>query len=230
MPSVGHIQPDHSKDITISFKTTKPQSLKGLKIAGKVSRISYTKAASKDIDWDDRMKSVQWVTMVQQQHPTVPLDDAVSVPPPPRFPPKKKIIETESEPPHSVLDDHHRDLELSITAIADYSKYECPIKEIKFKDTLMYQTRVYSFNLKNISKVDMTYQWSILNKDGSPISVSLSSLCLNDNGSMMSEGGEIIPFSISPLTGVIPLEKDALITIRFSPLDVMIGYNILHCQ
>ncbi len=56
------------------------------------------------------------------------------------------MVETEPEPPHSVVDDSHRDLELFASVTADYAQYECPALasgEVKFRDTLMYQTRAY---------------------------------------------------------------------------------------
>lgn len=55
-----------------------------------------------------------------------------------------QVIET-VEPPHAVVDDSHGDLELYASAVADYTKYECPVREIKFRETLMYQTRVYRY-------------------------------------------------------------------------------------
>ena len=55
-----------------------------------------------------------------------------------------QIIETETEPPHSVVEDSSRDMELYASAVADHTQYEFPNpREVTFRDTLMYQTRAY---------------------------------------------------------------------------------------
>ena len=58
-------------------------------------------------------------------------------------PAKKKVIETEPEPSHSVIEDSEKAVPFVISGVVDYCKYQCNFKEIKFKDTLMYQTRRY---------------------------------------------------------------------------------------
>ena len=54
-----------------------------------------------------------------------------------------QVIETEPEPAHTAVDGSHRDLELYVSAIVDFAHYECSVQEVNFKDTLMYQSRVY---------------------------------------------------------------------------------------
>ncbi len=56
---------------------------------------------------------------------------------------KKKIYETEAEPAHTVIEDSARTLSLGVCAKVDYTALECPVSVIHFKDTLMFQTRVY---------------------------------------------------------------------------------------
>lgn len=62
---------------------------------------------------------------------------------PPPTPAKQKVIETEAEPPHSVVDGGHRDLELTMSGVAGCTMYECSTSEVKFRDTLMFQTRAF---------------------------------------------------------------------------------------
>lgn len=57
-------------------------------------------------------------------------------------PSKKKVIETEPEPQYTALDDG-RELELLISSICDYSKVKCKTENVHFKDTLMFQTRIF---------------------------------------------------------------------------------------
>ena len=108
---------------------------------------------SQVVDWDDRMRSVKWVTV--SETPVDPDVEGVtntsSRPPsvltgrPVTAPAKRKVVETEPEPPHTVVEDSQRTLGLVVSGVVDYCKYECSVDNIKFKDTLMYQTRYYRF-------------------------------------------------------------------------------------
>ena len=53
-----------------------------------------------------------------------------------------QVIETEQEPRCSEVGGSW-DLELFASALADHAHYECPTTELKFRDTLMYQTRAH---------------------------------------------------------------------------------------
>lgn len=240
VPSTGHIRPKTSKTITVTFKTTKPQALKAHKVVGKLCKISFPKPLSEVSDWDDRMKSVQWVTASQPAPTPVPtatgLENASlnsiqasssTTSKPQHNPPlKKKVVETEREPSHHVLEDSHREIELSVTGISDFCKYECPIYEIKFKDTLIYQTRSYSFPLKNTGRIDLHYHWSILMQEQSrPTSYT------GDKESSVTEGKEEaqLPFSLSPMSGTILPDKETDITVRFTPSRIVEARYLIHC-
>lgn len=56
---------------------------------------------------------------------------------------KKKIIEIEPEPKYVRVDDTVQSIELFINANCDYCRYRCRTNAIRFKDTLMFQTRVF---------------------------------------------------------------------------------------
>ena len=58
-------------------------------------------------------------------------------------PTKKKVYETETEPAHTVIEDSARTLSMGVSAKVDYAAFECQVNQIHFKDTLMFQTRVY---------------------------------------------------------------------------------------
>lgn len=241
MPSVGHLRPKTSKTIIVTFKATKPQSLKADRVQGKLWKITFSKHHSQVLDWDDRRKSVLWVPVPQPQPPAPP--------PPPTggldnsstnsistttsklqtSPLKKRVVETEREPAHQVLDDSHRDLELLVTGISDFCKYECPIHEVKFRDTLMYQTRVYTFSLKNSGKIVLDYRWSILTQEQSRAPSSHGDE--RERESMDSEPKDLTPspFSVSPESGSIFPDKETDITVRFSPMSVTEIRSLLHC-
>ena len=58
-------------------------------------------------------------------------------------PSKKKITEIDSEPPCHEIEDTSRNINLLTSAVSDYCKFKCKTEHVKFKDTLMLQTRVF---------------------------------------------------------------------------------------
>ena len=238
LPGVGHIKPKCSKTIVVHFKTAKPLAHRALKVTGRLWKISFSKPLAQVPDWDDRMKSVQWVPVGPMPLPpaTPPptvvaaaaaatglensslnsISSTTSKPHAAAPPLKKKVIETEKEPGHQVVEETHTDLELSVTAVADFCKYECPVTDIRFYETLMYQTRAYTFPLKNTGKIQLHFQWSILNQ----FQVS----------SPEKETGVKAPFTLTPMAGDIAPDEEVDITVRFSPLEVTEARYILSCQ
>ena len=65
-----------------------------------------------------------------------------SLPQTPR-PTKKKVIETEPEPPYTAIPGSALDLDLMFNVIADFARYQGQINKVYFKDTLVFQTRMY---------------------------------------------------------------------------------------
>lgn len=65
-------------------------------------------------------------------------------------PAKRKVVEIEPEPHHTEIADSSRTVELLITGNSDYSKLKCKTESVKFKDTLMFQTRLYEYVLANL--------------------------------------------------------------------------------
>ena len=94
------------------------------------------------------MKTVRWVNIPPNQPPPVAEDGSSTSPAPAHkhpssTPAKKKVVETEPEPSHSTQEERHRDLELFASAVTNFAKYECPVREVPFRETLMYQSRTY---------------------------------------------------------------------------------------
>ena len=243
MPSMGHIKPNCSKDITAAFTFSTPYSLTSHKLVGKMCRINFSTLLSEVPDWDDSMKSVQWVNMPMTTAIANTTREETNLTPTSLMtsstsglcrqmatPAKKKVVETEKEPLHVVMEDTNTEIVLSVHGIIDYVKYECPVKSITFKDTLMYQTRTYTFPLKNAGNTNLEYGWSIWKEDGSVPSPLPTQLQLDRRGSVVSEGGVVLPFSVSPTSGFIHLDSEVQITVRFSPLDVMEAAYRLRCQ
>lgn len=240
-PCIGHIRPKTSKTITVTFKANKPLVYKAHKVLGKIWKITFPKPHSKVPDWDDRMKSVQWVSVAQSAPPpatqaaglenastnSIPATISSASKPLHNAPLKKKVVETEKEPPHRVLDDSYRDLELSVTGVADFCKYECAVRDIKFKETLIYQRRVFTFPIKNTGRIELRYQWSIHVQEQSRPSTARSGM--DDKESVCSVEAAL-PFTVTPMSGTIQPDKDVTITVRYSPLRVTEMHCLLHCQ
>ena len=212
-PSLGHIKPMASKDITVTFKAqTSPECLTAQRIAAKICKIQFAHPLCDIVDWDDRMKSVQWVNVAPPRPPSLESSGTSSVLKQSTTarvatPAKKKVIETDPEPAHSVIDDSHRDLEVLVSAMADFTKYECSIKEVRFKDTLMYQTKAFRFPLTNTGAIPLSYKW----------------VCDDSEHENML-------FSIEPCIGVIQPNTETTFDVKFSPLDVVNTQSMFRCK
>ncbi|XP_075242911.1 hydrocephalus-inducing protein-like isoform X4 [Convolutriloba macropyga] len=80
---------------------------------------------------------------------------------------KKKMTQVEPEPKHEVVEGSSRDVELYYSVVSDYSKFKIDSQngtDIHFKDTLMFQSRIYEFRLENNSKVNFEYEWQAVNE------------------------------------------------------------------
>ncbi|XP_018431432.1 PREDICTED: hydrocephalus-inducing protein homolog, partial [Nanorana parkeri] len=144
-PQVGHIHAGCAKYVTLTMKSDVAAALKKSPVRCRVWRISFPLPVDQVPDWDDRMRTVKWVDSGKgAQRPT-----------------KKKVIETDPEPTHTLLDDGSRHVELLVSAAVDYAQYKASSKDIKFRDTLLYQTRVYKFLLQNSGTVQLEFSWEV---------------------------------------------------------------------
>eukprot|EP01105_Mastigella_eilhardi_P014617 TRINITY_DN3328_c0_g1_i10.p1 TRINITY_DN3328_c0_g1~~TRINITY_DN3328_c0_g1_i10.p1 ORF type:complete len:4822 (+),score=1153.45 TRINITY_DN3328_c0_g1_i10:606-14468(+) len=91
------------------------------------------------------------------------------------------------------------DLELKLSGRCDYARYECDTTQVQFKPTLMFQTRVHSFHVKNASTTKFDFKWQIVTDD--------------------LEMLEKCPFSVTPESGIIEASGACLVTVKFSPLE-----------
>ena len=62
---------------------------------------------------------------------------------------------------------------LQVSAITDDAKFECELSPIAFRPTVMFQTRAFTFPLKNTSMARLNYKWAVLMSDGQPDPTSL---------------------------------------------------------
>ena len=89
------------------------------------------------------MRTVKWVDVIPEEAPGKPEEEPLATARKAPRPTKKKIIEVEPEPPYTALEDSGKELEMLVSAVCDHAKYKCKVERVHFKDTLMFQTRVF---------------------------------------------------------------------------------------
>ncbi|KAI9203105.1 uncharacterized protein BJ171DRAFT_600257 [Polychytrium aggregatum] len=191
-PMVAHVRAKGSKEFGISFCPKQPCDYKAVQLACKSIKIRYT-GATLESDWDDRSKAIKWTTDRGGKDATAP----------------RKVVETYPEPAYemaqgAIFTEHV----LLVSAFADYCEYECDINAINFKSTLMFQTRVYRFSVKNTGKVVLKYTFGFYTDSGQPV----------------DQAYDDCPFSVVPAGGSIEVGEALVVTVRFAPQDVA-SYN-----
>ncbi|MEE6500185.1 hypothetical protein FKM82_003696, partial [Ascaphus truei] len=235
-PQIGHIHAGCAKDVTVTLKSDVAVAMRRSPVKCKVARISFQLPRDQVADWDDRFKTVRWVDAskdLSSQRPT-----------------KKKVIETDPEPTHLVLDEGSHELELLVSTTVDHAQYTAKSDKVQFKDTLLYQTRVYKYQMQNIGTVRLQFSWHLQmeghsksvsflpglpNTEEPPGSAHLSSIQsrpasdLESVSSLLSLGPEPQPYSVQPSSGIIHAGGAQEFLIKFSPLEVGEFEGRLNC-
>ncbi|KAK7505819.1 hypothetical protein BaRGS_00003090 [Batillaria attramentaria] len=224
-PQVGHLHAGCSKDVTVTFRADAPKTMTEEVVPARVVKITFEKPIEQVSDWDDRIRTVKWVDVGPTPTQTADSSQVKSQPPTPHTtrPLKKKIIETEPEPAYSEVVESARNVDLLVSAVADYCKFSCKCENVMFRNTLMFQTRVYEISLRNQGSVAMDFSWQVVMDNFSP--------SLQRSVTFMSEGerpesrvdiveASYVPFAIEPQFGTVQPGKKAVCIVKFSPLDV----------
>ena len=228
-PTTAHLHPSCSKDILLTFKSDKTINLKRSPILCKLQKIKLTDKDS--TDWDDRMKVTKWVpvhsgtrheddrgSVVSGTHPlhsTSRRGSAVALAPmtaSPTVVKRKKITEVEKEPAYQELPNTNRQVELYVTGSADLPRVECSLSRINLVDTMMFQSRKFKFELKNVNQVTAHFEWLL----DSPLFPELVPFEPDQ-----PEGLENLYLSIAPASGEILPQEQVSINLKFSPSDVI---------
>ncbi|NXK55437.1 HYDIN protein, partial [Chauna torquata] len=144
-PQVGHLHAGCAKDITVTLKSDVAVTFKMQPVKCKVARITFQLPPEQVTDWDDRLRTVKWVDATRGKAAMWPV--------------KKKVIETDPEPAHTVLEKSSREVELRLSAVVDYAEFKLDTDVIQFKETLLFQTRTFTFQLSNTGNVALEYTW-----------------------------------------------------------------------
>ncbi|XP_075367152.1 hydrocephalus-inducing protein homolog [Mycteria americana] len=155
-PKVGHLHAGCAKDITVTLKSDVTVAFKMHPVKCKVARIAFQVPPEQVTDWDDRLRTVKWVDATRG--------------PAAMWPVKKKVIETDPEPAHTVLEKSSREVELHLSAVVDYAEFKLDTDMIQFKETLLFQTRTFTFQLSNTGNVALEYTWMAAVEDKRAVS------------------------------------------------------------
>ncbi len=61
-PTIGHLHPGRTKDMTVTFKADAPKTLKEHEVPCKVTKITFDKGSEGQLtEWDDRLRTVKWI-------------------------------------------------------------------------------------------------------------------------------------------------------------------------
>ncbi|XP_027128846.1 hydrocephalus-inducing protein homolog isoform X3 [Larimichthys crocea] len=234
-PQVGHLHAGCSKEVTVTFHSNQPVTVASQPMRCKVSQVEFQQPLEQVTDWDDRKRTVQWLSSSKQGSVT------------PQQHVKNKVIKTDPEPSCSVVEGSQWELELHISAVCDYVKFSCNTDSIHFKDTMLYQSRLHQLQIVNHSKVKLEFSFDVLmdntanhghgdethNSRPSSRSVQTGARPASALASVMSllmGNPELPPISVEPSIGAIEPSATQTFNIRFSPLEVAQFQGRLLCS
>ncbi|KAK2496944.1 hypothetical protein MC885_002909, partial [Smutsia gigantea] len=198
------------------MKSDVPINLKKMGVKCKLSKIMFQLPADQVPDWDDRMRTVKWVDVLRN--------------PPGTFTTKRKVIETDLEPAHSVLEENYQELQLQISATVDFASYQCPTTNVHFKETLVYQTRFNWISDKTAKAVSIAVPDNQGSQKDQLSQSTLHTASTLDNTTDHWNGASPPPFSLEPSSGIVPVGKIQKVKVKFSPLEVGDFESNLFCQ
>ncbi|XP_053606917.1 hydrocephalus-inducing protein homolog isoform X2 [Plodia interpunctella] len=145
-PSVGYILPGEEKDMEIMFISTQLVSIKRNLLHCALTAVSYDALTFhfKTTSWDNR----QIVTVFNHDKDMSLNERRVSM-----------IEEQNTLQPEDMLGVLR--IIIVYSAVTEFCKYTCSLPDEKsLKDTFVYQTRPFTFTMKNIGNVPMKTTWS----------------------------------------------------------------------
>ncbi|XP_036144321.1 LOW QUALITY PROTEIN: hydrocephalus-inducing protein [Monomorium pharaonis] len=133
-PSIGHLKPQTYKEIVATFLSSEPTIYIDVIFSNDEQTLLECTVCAIDLadplresSWDDRETEVRWIAMNSNGKQEINTEMA------------KKIIESVNEPSNEVVPGTMKCIQVLFNATVAYSKYSCSIKEINFKNTLMFQ-------------------------------------------------------------------------------------------
>ncbi|CAI5655386.1 unnamed protein product [Oreochromis niloticus] len=236
-PQVGHLHAGCSKEVIVTFSSSEPVTLSQLQMRCKVCQVEFQQPVEEVADWDDRHKTVHWLSSSEKASDL----SKQGV--------KDKVIRIDPEPCCSVVDGSQVELELRISAVCDYVKLSCSTDTIRFENTMLFQTRLQQLQVVNKGSMKVEFSWEVLMDPSSnivscdqeegtstsrPGSRSAGSLTearpLANLLSLLMLNAELPPFSVEPSVGTMKPGARQNFTVRFLPLQVSTFQGKLFCS
>ncbi|XP_061217731.1 hydrocephalus-inducing protein homolog isoform X3 [Neopsephotus bourkii] len=170
-PQVGHLHAGCAKDITVTLKSDVTVAFKMHPVKCKVVRIAFQLPPEEVMDWDDHLHTIKWMDASRDSAAMWPV---------------RKVIKTNPEPAHTVLEKSSREVELHLSAVVDYAEFQLDVDMIQFKETLLFQTRTVTFQLSNTGNVALEYTWMATVEDERAVNHTRELLLSNLNGDSLS--------------------------------------------
>ncbi|XP_049580395.1 hydrocephalus-inducing protein homolog [Syngnathus scovelli] len=224
-PQVGHLHAGCSKEVTVIFCAKARVILTRQQISCKICQVTFQQPLDQVADWDDQKKTLQSSSTQPQQ--------------------TGKNKKQYSEPACSVVKGSDWDLHLRISAVCDFAKCSCDTVNIRFKDTLAYQSSTHQVQIVNEGAVKLEFSWQVLIDSSTcpPVSQnqegSTSSRALTEEqpaSSMTSEMSFLMGspnkncFTVEPSIGSILPGASQSFSVCFSPLEAGQFQGRLHCS
>ncbi|CAK0892231.1 unnamed protein product [Prorocentrum cordatum] len=84
---------------------------------------------------------------------------------------------------------------LMLSAAADARRIQCDTTQIKFANTVMFNTKVHRFTVRNLSCISVPFQWHV-------------------------EGEHGHAYAVEPAAGAVPPSAELQVAVRFAPVEV----------
>jgi hydrocephalus-inducing protein len=212
-PQVGHIAPHSQKTITMHFAPSEPVKLSAENVAVKLDKISLAEDDASSAAWDDQQKEVMYMTAKQLEKYQASADKKVV---PERDADDEGPVTShqlaKTEPEHTVSPDPvTAPVALKASGGADLSRYTLTTTQAAFKATMMFQSRVFKFPMRNTSTTQLSYNWNM----------NLTQPANVDEFAPLIPVSDLCPFSITPAKGKIAPNQEEEFTIKFSPWDAV---------
>ncbi|XP_009996299.1 PREDICTED: hydrocephalus-inducing protein homolog [Chaetura pelagica] len=220
-PQVGHLHAGCAKDVRVTLQSEVAFTCRKQPVRCQVSQITFHLPPEQVPSWDDSLCSAKWVDVTRGPAATWPV--------------KEKVMEVDPEPAHTVLESSSRDVELLLSAVVDYAHFSLDTDSIQFEQTLLFQTRTFTFKLCNTGNVALEYTWREAVEDDRAVSSTEGQIPSHLVGKALGLGGSIdsipssknsslntlgSPFSVEPCSGTIPAGQEQQFQMKFCPVHV----------
>ncbi|XP_068021945.1 hydrocephalus-inducing protein homolog [Melanerpes formicivorus] len=115
-PQVGHLHAGCAKDVTVTLQSEVEVTFQRHPVSCLLSRICFQLPPEEVPDWDDRLGTLKWVDTTRAPGASWPL--------------KKKVLEPEAEPAHTVLEGSSREVQLLLSAVVTGAELQLPPEEL----------------------------------------------------------------------------------------------------